>query len=184
MDDIVKQAMLTWPNVPNCFGWLGLDARGHWYMRDDHAQHAGSFASGLPGAKGSLLQHRKLIEFIGRNYAGDDRGLWYFQNGPQRVYVELEATPWIWRISDDFRICSQDDRPADYLEAFVDEKGWFYLKTSLGFGLVHSQDVRIAADAIEQLGWIPSNVSRAELPGRFKFVTSPAILQTERTSIT
>jgi hypothetical protein len=30
MDDIVKQAMAKWPNVPACHGWLGLDARGHW----------------------------------------------------------------------------------------------------------------------------------------------------------
>ena len=24
MDEIVKQAMAKWPNVPNCYGWLGL----------------------------------------------------------------------------------------------------------------------------------------------------------------
>lgn len=29
MDDIVKQAMVKWPNVPDCYGWLGLDARGN-----------------------------------------------------------------------------------------------------------------------------------------------------------
>ena len=32
MDDIVKQALAKWPNVPHCYGWLGLDARGNWYM--------------------------------------------------------------------------------------------------------------------------------------------------------
>ena len=46
MDDIVKQAMAKWPNVPHCYGWLGLDARGNWYMRDDGAQAYGAFASG------------------------------------------------------------------------------------------------------------------------------------------
>ena len=64
MDDIVKQAMAKWPNVPNCYGWLGLDERGHWYLRDDPAQARGRFQSGVPGSKGSLLQHEKLIEFI------------------------------------------------------------------------------------------------------------------------
>ena len=51
MDDIVKAAMAKWPNVPNCYGWLGLDARGNWYMRDDNAQAAGAFcaASTVPG---------------------------------------------------------------------------------------------------------------------------------------
>ena len=34
MDDIVKQAMAKWPNVPACWGWLGLDARGNWWLRD------------------------------------------------------------------------------------------------------------------------------------------------------
>ncbi len=25
MDAIVEQAMRKWPNVPHCYGWLGLD---------------------------------------------------------------------------------------------------------------------------------------------------------------
>ena len=91
MDDIVKQALAKWPNVPDCYGWLGLDARGHWYLRDDAVQAAGAF----PHSKGTLLQHDKLLAFIARNYEHDDQGQWFFQNGPQRVYVELEATPWV-----------------------------------------------------------------------------------------
>jgi hypothetical protein len=106
MDEIVKQAMIKWPNVPDCFGWLGLDARGNWYMRDDKAQAAGPFAGGQSDAKGSRLQHEKLIAFIERNYAGDEQGRWYFQNGPQRVYVELEVTPWVWRLQPDFSVKS------------------------------------------------------------------------------
>lgn len=42
MDDIVKQALAKWPNVPDCYGWLGLDARGRWFMRDDAALMARS----------------------------------------------------------------------------------------------------------------------------------------------
>jgi Protein of unknown function (DUF2946) len=89
MDDIVKQALAKWPNVPHCYGWLGLDARGNWYMRDDPAQAAGPFAGGSRASKGSLLKHEKLIDFIQRNYACDAQGQWFFQNGPQRVYVEF-----------------------------------------------------------------------------------------------
>jgi hypothetical protein len=89
MDDIVKQALAKWPNVPYCYGWLGLDARGNWRMRDERAQHLN-----LPGDK---LTHAALVAFIVRNYAADERGCWYFQNGPQRVYVRLEATPYIAR---------------------------------------------------------------------------------------
>ena len=104
MDDIVRQAMVKWPNVPNAYGWLGLDARGNWYLRDAQAQALGAFASGTPGAKGSMLRHEKLIDFIQRNYAADAEGQWYFQNGPQRVYVELELTPWVWRVQADGRV--------------------------------------------------------------------------------
>lgn len=89
MDEIVKQAMVKWPNVPHCYGWLALDARGSWRMRDEQAQ-----ARHLPGDR---ILNPALVQFINRNYLHDDRGCWYFQNGPQRVYVELEATPFIAR---------------------------------------------------------------------------------------
>ena len=59
MDDIVKQAMAKWPNVPNCYGWLGLDARGNWYLRDDRAQAAGAFQSGSGGQQGLLADARE-----------------------------------------------------------------------------------------------------------------------------
>jgi hypothetical protein len=87
MDAIVQQALAKWPNVPHCYGWLALDARGAWRMRDEPAQQ-----HNLPGDK---LVHAALIGFINRNYAPDPQGRWYFQNGPQRVYVNLEACPYI-----------------------------------------------------------------------------------------
>ena len=38
MDAIVEAALRKWPNVPHCHGWLALDARGDWYMRDERVQ--------------------------------------------------------------------------------------------------------------------------------------------------
>ena len=173
MDDIVKQAMAKWPTVPDCYGWLGLDARGNWYMRDDRAQACGSFASGRAGAKGSLLQHAKLIDFIGRNYAATVDGCWFFQNGPQRVFVDLEATPWVWRINPDGSIRSHSGQAANFEAAYVDEAGYAYLRTDLGFGLVHTQDVALAAQAIEAGTWVLEECQRADLPRRFHYVTHP-----------
>ena len=89
MDEIVKQAMAKWPSVPHCYGWLALDARGAFRMRDEAAQQAK-----LPG---DIIRHSALLAFIYRNYTHDERGAWFFQNGPQRVYVDLEATPFIAR---------------------------------------------------------------------------------------
>lgn len=89
MDDIVKQAIAKWPNVPHCYGWLSLDARGNWRMRDERAQAL--------GLRGDRIANPALLGFINRNYTCDEQGRWYFQNGPQRVYVNLEATPYIAR---------------------------------------------------------------------------------------
>ena len=173
MDDIVKAALAKWPNVPHCYGWLGLDARGNWYMRDDKTQALGPFVQ----AKGSLLRHEKLIDFIQRNYEADAEGRWFFQNGPQRVYVELEATPYIWRIADDFAVTSHSGLAAQVRSCLVDETGRVYLDTDTGFGLVHTLDVGQLANAVEQGLWQPQEVLANSLPERFGYVPSPAIAQ-------
>ncbi|MGE8368274.1 DUF2946 family protein [Cupriavidus sp.] len=90
MDDSVKQAMARWPNVPNCYRWLALDRRGQWRMRNEYAQQH--------GLSGDPIRHEALIAFIERNYQHDERGAWYFQNGPQRVFVSLAYAPWIARL--------------------------------------------------------------------------------------
>ena len=89
MDEIVRQALAKWPNVPDCYGWLALDARGAFRMRDDLAQ--------ATNAPGDVIRHPALLSFIYRNYLRNDDGAWYFQNGPQRVFVNLAQTPFIAR---------------------------------------------------------------------------------------
>ena len=66
MDEVVKQAMARWPNVPNCFGWLALDRRGQWRMRNEFAQQH--------GLSGDPIRHEALIGFIERNYTHDGHG--------------------------------------------------------------------------------------------------------------
>lgn len=189
MDEIVRQAMAKWPQVPHCYGWLGLDARGQWYMRDDRTQAAGHFASGLPGAKGSRLQHEKLIDFIGRNYLCDAAGQWYFQNGPQRVFVELQATPWVWRIADDLTLTSHTGQAAEYRRCLVDEQGHAYLEAQFSgargadgpagtaFGLVHTLDVAQVARALDEGRWTMEAVLAADLPARYHYLRSPQARQ-------
>jgi hypothetical protein len=174
MDDLVKQAMAKWPNVPDCYGWLGLDERGHWYLRDDAAQASGSFQSGAQGAKGSLLRHDKLIEFIHRNYARDAQGAWYFQNGPQRVYVELASTPLVWRLSDDFQLSAHTGQETTASACYTDQEGRVYFNTPLGFGLLHTLDVGKAAEGLEQAYWQLETVKVENLQTQFDFRQSPA----------
>lgn len=185
MDDIVKAALAKWPNVPHCHGWLGLDARGQWYMRDDRCQRSGPFAlePGETGTacKGSLLRHDKLIDFIHRNCAADAAGQWFFQNGPQRVYLELEATPFVWRLQPDGRVLAHTGQDAGaVLRCLLDEHGHLYLETALGLGLVHSNDMGLAAEAVERGDWVPEAVAAAELPAAWGFVRSPQRLTGQR----
>jgi Protein of unknown function (DUF2946) len=174
MDDIVKQALKKWPNVPHCYGWLALDARGDWYMRDDRVQAAGPF----PKIKGSRILHEKLREFIERNYLVDDAGCWFFQNGPQRVYVELEAAPWVWRLealpSAAPRITSHTGLAAVFESAWLDERDRLFLATDLGLGIVHTLDMEAAASAVEGALWSPTGTNFDALVTRFGYRLAPA----------
>lgn len=174
MDDIVKQALVKWPNVPDCWGWLGLDMRGNWWLRDDATQALGRF----PQSKGSQLEHEKLLAFIGRNYEANDQGHWFFQNGPQRVYVELESCPMVWRVHADGRIISHTGQEAVQVQqCVVDELGHVYLQADGVLGVVHSLDMLHVADAIEAGRWSVQEMEQAALPMRFGFVRSPQQMQ-------
>lgn len=130
MDDIVKQAMAKWPNVPHCYGWLALDARGNWRMRDEAAQQA--------NAPGDKVNSAALVGFINRNYGHDDAGRWYFQNGPQRVYVNLEATPYIARTDPAQGLVLQTGAALDTIERL-------YL-TEVGVAIVQAGDILAQVD--------------------------------------
>lgn len=186
MDDIVAAALKKWPNVPHCRGWLALDARGDWYLRDDRTQAAGAF----PQAKGSRIEHLGLREFIERNYGCDETGGWFFQNGPQRVYVQLEAAPWVWRLAGQrdaggrlsaVVLSSHSGRAAVCQSTWLDERGRLFVATDLGLGLVHTLDMETAADAIEAGLW-PSvgSLTFGQLQQRFGFTLSPASAYQER----
>ena len=170
MDDIVRQAIAKWPNVPACYGWLGLDARGNWYLRDEATQAHGGF----PAVRGILLEHEGLIAFIHRNYEADAQGRWFFQNGPQRVYVELEAAPLIWRWQPGGEPVAHTGLAAGAVrECLVDEAGRVYLACDGGLGLVHSLDVEAVAQEIDRGRWQPREVRAADLPTACGFVLSP-----------
>jgi hypothetical protein len=91
-------------------------------MRDEFAQ-----ANQLAG---SVIEHRVLNEFISRNYAQDSLGRYFFQNGPQRVFVTLDSTPFIARIFSSesgpelLTQCQTEIKPQG---ALSDEKGNIYI---------------------------------------------------------
>ena len=161
MDDSVIAAIAKWPHVPAVFGWLILTARGEWRLR------------------GESIANQAICDFIGRNYTHDEQGRWFFQNGPQRVFVDLEVTPWIWRVGAEpgAALRSHTDRPAERLRgAWLDESGRLFLQTDIGFGLLDSADSgrtvgcfrvngerEVAPDDLE--AWLAGGSSRVVVSG-------------------
>jgi hypothetical protein len=126
---------MKWPNVPDCYGWLALDRRGQWRMRDEFTQ-----LNNLPG---QVIEHTALKEFIARNYACDELGRYFFQNGPQRVYITLDATPWIVRIlpsNKALNFINQCHQNMDPTGALSDEKGNIYIVGNLNQIIYNSSD--------------------------------------------
>src|SRR5229473_2602756 len=130
MDEIVLRSMLKWPNVPAVYGWLRLDRRGAWLIKTvaDRFERIGNPA---------------LADFIGRNYAADAGGRWYFQNGPQRVFVALDYTPWVYRLDDagEGLIAHTGAVPRALETIFLDDAGALLLQTEIGIGVLLDRDL-------------------------------------------
>jgi hypothetical protein len=122
MDEQVLRSLVKWPNIPDCYGWLALDRRGQWRMRDEFTQQ-----HHLPG---QVIVHQALNEFISRNYARDSQGKYFFQNGPQRVFITLDVTPWVVRIipsEQGTQLLTQCQNSLEPTAALSDENGNIYI---------------------------------------------------------
>jgi hypothetical protein len=119
--------MAKWPDVPAVYGWLALDRRGNWLLR------------------GEPIRNKGVTEYIGRNYERDSGGRWFFQNGPQRVFVELHYAPFVYRIMNPAGPISIEahtgNRATALSGAWIDEQGAMLLQTELGIGLVDDRDL-------------------------------------------
>lgn len=141
MDEIVKQAMAKWPNVPHCYGWLALDRRGNWRIRDERMQ-----ALQQPGER---ITHPALLGFINRNYTQDTQGRYYFQNGPQRVYVNLDATPYIAHTDPAQGFILHTGAPFTGIEqAWFTEKGALILQNTAAIAMVDDRDTAQCIDSL------------------------------------
>ena len=131
MDDAVVRAMARWPDVPDCHGWLALTRRGEWRI----------------GAQRERIAHAGLVEFINRNYLAGARGAWYFQNGPQRVWVSLDYTPLVYRLEAGIPVqfaAHTGTVTQSIRRVLVDELGSLVVVTDLGPGLVDDRDLPAA----------------------------------------
>ena len=151
MDAVVAQAMAKWPNVPAVYGWLALDRRGNWLI------------------KGERIANHALRDFIARNYEADDEGRWYFQNGPQRVYVSLAYTPLVVHYEGE-SLLDHCGRPFAPERTYLDDEGSVLVEGGGRVALMDDRDLARYAD--DQLALEP--IRRVEVPARFGFVREPA----------
>jgi hypothetical protein len=152
MDEIVARSLAKWPNVPAVYGWLALDRRGNWLI------------------KGERIGNSALRDFIGRNYQADDQGRWYFQNGPQRVFVSLAYAPLVAHYQDESgRLVDHCGRNFVAREAFQDNEGSVLLEGEGTVALLDDRDLLRFAELAQ-----PTRaIARAEVPARFGFVQDP-----------
>ncbi|MCL4747321.1 MAG: DUF2946 family protein [Burkholderiaceae bacterium] len=147
MDDLVRKAIARWPKVPAVYGWLRLQRRGRWMLVDRGAPDFDETRD----AAGSEIGNRQIVEFIDRNYQCDGEGAWYFQNGPQRAYVDLEVAPLVLRVlgsGPGARLVAHTGAPvASAHAAWRTRDDALVLATDLGHGAIH--DLDLAALEIE-----------------------------------
>lgn len=148
MDDTVIAAMARWPNVPAAFGWLSLSPRGQWRL------HPAGRGWGHPDIEpGQAITNPQITAFIGRNYQSDETGRWFFQNGPQKVYIRLDAAPWILHVhpNPDGSLGWQTHTGQPYgpiTQWWVDDNGHLYAQAPQGAARVLDRDLAQVADAL------------------------------------
>ena len=124
MDEAVRRAISKWPDVPAVYGWLALDRRGRWRLR------------------GEPIENPVIASFIARNYEHDAIGQWFFQNGPQRVFVDLDYTPMIVRVDPDSTFTTHTGARVPAIDgAWIDEYGRVLVATAHGAALIDDRDI-------------------------------------------
>ncbi|OWT61731.1 DUF2946 family protein [Candidimonas nitroreducens] len=144
MDANVIAAMARWPDVPDVYGWLSLSESGRWRL------HPRGDALLDPAAAGEEISSPQILQFIGRNYTSDERGRWYFQNGPQRVYARLDAAPYIFSCAGPGpELRTHNDLPAGPVLAWwLDDTGRLYARCRQGPGLIAGRDLMGVMDGL------------------------------------
>ncbi|HLU02294.1 MAG TPA: DUF2946 family protein [Advenella sp.] len=135
MDEQVLGAMQKWPNVPAVYGWLSLNAQGDWLL---HTQ-----GGAREGQSGEKIANEQIRHFMNRNYAVNEAGEWFFQNGPQRVFVDLACAPYIVRLADDMQtLLTHNELPVTRISQWLlDAEGRLYMQTEHGAAMLAGRDM-------------------------------------------
>ena len=129
------QSSVKWPNVPDVYRWLSLDQRGNWLV------------------KGKRITHDGLNQFISANYHSDEHQRWYFQNGPQKVFVTLEYTPFVIFCQSENKILSLKTHTGklihDIETVYLDRDGRVLANWGQHIGVICDRDLTLLYEHIE-----------------------------------
>lgn len=96
------------------------------------------------------MTHSGLINFINRQYGCDESGCWFLQNGPQRVFVALAYTPWIFRFSAEGLQSHTGQTCGKISACFLDQEGSALIASEFGIGLLDDRDLPTFLDECRQ----------------------------------
>ncbi len=142
MDKTVLDAIERWPNVPAVFGWLSLSRRGQWRLHPGGKADTGGF--------GESIQNQQILSFMNRNYSNDEHGRWFFQNGPQRVFVRLDCAPLIVSLTGQPALLrTHNQLEVQHIEGWlIDHDGNLFLQCEHGPACISDLDLEMVADTL------------------------------------
>ncbi len=166
MEDWVYRALARWPNVPAVFGWLSLDRRGRWRIRDE------------------IISRPQIIDTINPNYGVDAHGRWYFQNGPQRGYVSLASAPLVLQVDPADRLVTHTGRPVEHpTAAYLDEHGSLLLQTEHGPAVLADNELDWALQRLRTDGGAIDETALTDALAVKSGKATPLCLQLEQGSL-
>ena len=117
------EVLAKWPDVPACYEWLALDRRGQWRLQGERVTHGG------------------LLAFLNRHYGSDGDGRWRVQNGPQRVFVDLALTPWVYHCEGEAFVTHSGLLAGPVQALYLTAAGDILLAAAPGIGLLDDRDL-------------------------------------------
>jgi hypothetical protein len=116
-----------------------------------------------------------------RNYADQSDGAWFFQNGPQRVFVRLDAAPLIVHVDPHLQtLTTHHGKTIQHVSHwYCDETGQLYAKTDCGPARIDDRDLQGVAEVLRST----EGLSLFDLFAAFELSETQQSLGSDRTPL-
>jgi hypothetical protein len=102
------------------------------------------------GGAGESIENKQILRFIDRNYTHDNEGRWFFQNGPQRVFVRIDAAPLVIAVDDASGLLhSHNGHLIEKIDFWlIDDDGHLFIQSPTGAGQIVDKDLARLVDTL------------------------------------